>query len=298
MNNKVLQFLNDSSKRVEQFLDKELIIDSKWTAQLTEGMRYSVFAGGKRLRPALVYGAYGMFSDNLDEVTPFACSIEVLHTYSLIHDDLPSMDNDDMRRGKPSNHKAFGEAEAILAGDALLTKAFEILSDKSNSSKLDSSVRLEAVYYLSKLSGDKGMVGGQYADLKGEGSEPDRELVEFIHRKKTSALIECSVILGGIAGGCSKEELKLLSDFGKNAGLAFQIIDDILDITSSPDVLGKNVCKDIDSHKLTYPAVYSLETAKEKAKEYIDEAVKSLEYFGSKSEILVSIAKFIWERKS
>ena len=296
--NNILSFFQESSERVEHFLDKKFVNSSIYTVKLTEGMRYSLFAGGKRLRPALVYASYGIFSDDYDYVTPFAAAIEVIHTYSLIHDDLPAMDNDDMRRGKPSNHIAFGEAEAILAGDALLTKAFEIMSDYTVSPNIPDNIRVNAAYKLALAAGDLGMVGGQYADIAAEGRKATSELVEFIHKNKTAALIECAVYLGGIAGGADDKQIEQLISFGRYAGLAFQVIDDILDITSSSETLGKNIQKDINSHKATYPAVYSLEGAKNKAEQYIDKACKSLESFGDKADTLLSIAEFIMERKS
>ncbi len=233
--NNILSFFQESSERVEHFLDKKFVNSSIYTVKLTEGMRYSLFAGGKRLRPALVYASYGIFSDDYDYVTPFAAAIEVIHTYSLIHDDLPAMDNDDMRRGKPSNHIAFGEAEAILAGDALLTKAFEIMSDYTVSPNIPDNIRVNAVYKLALAAGDLGMVGGQYADIAAEGRKATSELVEFIHKNKTAALIECAVYLGGIAGGADDKQIEQLISFGRYAGLAFQVIDDILDITSSSE---------------------------------------------------------------
>ena len=266
--NNILSFFQESSERVEHFLDKKFVNSSIYTVKLTEGMRYSLFAGGKRLRPALVYASYGIFSDDYDYVTPFVAAIEVIHTYSLIHDDLQAMDNDDMRRGKPSNHIAFGEAEAILAGDALLTKAFEIMSDYTVSPNIPDNIRVNAVYKLALAAGDLGMVGGQYADIAAEGRKATSELVEFIHKNKTAALIECAVYLGGIAGGADDKQIEQLISFGRYAGLAFQVIDDILDITSSSETLGKNIQKDINSHKATYPAVYSLEGAKNKAEQY------------------------------
>ena len=296
--NNILSFFQESSERVEHFLDKKFVNSSIYTVKLTEGMRYSLFAGGKRLRPALVYASYGIFSDDYDYVTPFAAAIEVIHTYSLIHDDLPAMDNDDMRRGKPSNHIAFGEAEAILAGDALLTKAFEIMSDYTVSPNIPDNIRVNAVYKLALAAGDLGMVGGQYADIAAEGRKATSELVEIIKKNKTAALIECAVYLGGIAGGADDKQIEQLISFGRYAGLAFQVIDDILDITSSSETLGKNIQKDINSHKATYPAVYSLEGAKNKAEQYIDKACKSLESFGDKADTLLSIAEFIMERKS
>lgn len=296
--NSTLLFFKESSDRVEHFLDSYLSNSSVFTAGLNEGMRYSVFAGGKRLRPALVYASYGLFKDDYDRITPLAAAIEVLHTYSLIHDDLPAMDNDDMRRGKPSNHKAFGEAEAILTGDALLTKSFEIISDSSLLKDVNDSVRLKAIHKLAVASGDFGMVGGQFADITSEGKVPNIELVDYIHKNKTSSLIECAVYFGGIAAEANDNQMDNLIAFGKYIGLAFQVVDDILDITSSTEVLGKNVNKDIESHKATYPAVYSLEGAKEKADEYIKKALYNLEIFGEKSNMLKSIAKFITERNS
>ncbi len=296
--NNVLSFFKESSERVEHFLDNKLSNSIVWTSKLTEGMRYSLFAGGKRLRPALVYASYGIFSNNYDYVTPFAAAIEVLHTYSLIHDDLPAMDNDNMRRGKPANHIAFGEAEAILAGDALLTKAFEIMSDYTITPNIPDNIRIKAIYKMALSAGDLGMVGGQYADIISEGSKPTADLVEYIHKNKTAALIECAVYLGGLAGGASDKQIEHLISFGRYAGLAFQVIDDILDITSSPDTLGKSVQKDINSNKATYPAIYSLEGAKSKAKQYSNKACESLESFGDKANTLLSIAKFITERKS
>lgn len=298
MNSNLLSFFKESSDRVESYLNQTLVPSSIYTAKLTEGMRYSIFVGGKRLRPVLVYATYGIFNNNYDYVTPYAAAIEILHTYSLIHDDLPAMDNDNMRRGKPSNHVAFGEAEAILAGDALLTKAFEIISDWTATPNISNDIRIKAIYKLAVASGDFGMVGGQYADIIAEGKEPDVSLVEYIHKNKTSALIECAVYFGALIGGANDRQIEQLVSYGKYIGLAFQIVDDILDITSSPDILGKNTQKDIHNHKATYPAVYSMAGAKEKAEQYIDKACNSLNSFGEKASILLSIAKFIMERKS
>lgn len=296
--NNIKEFFKTSSERVETFLESYITNSSLFTSGLNEGMRYSLFAGGKRLRPALVYASYSLFKDDYDYVTPFAAAIEVIHTYSLIHDDLPAMDNDDMRRGKPSNHKAFGEAEAILAGDALLTKAFEIMSDTSYSPHMPVDIRLKAIYKLARAAGDKGMVGGQFADITSEGRKPTIELVDYIHKNKTSALIECAIYLGAVAAEAKENEIDNLIAFGKYTGLAFQVVDDILDITSTSEVLGKNVQKDIESNKATYPAVYSLEGAKQKADEYINKALYHLDIFGERADILRDIASFITERNS
>lgn len=296
--NNTLDFFKTSSKRVETFLERYITNSSLFTSGLNEGMRYSLFAGGKRLRPALVYASYGLFKEDYDYVTPFAAAIEVIHTYSLIHDDLPAMDNDDMRRGKLSNHKAFGEAEAILAGDALLTKAFEIMSDINYCQQMSAATRLKAIYKLAVAAGDHGMVGGQFADITSEGKKPTAELVDYIHKNKTSALIECSIYLGAVAAGANDNELDNLIAFGKYIGLAFQVVDDILDITSSSEVLGKHVQKDIENNKATYPAVYSLEGAKIKADEYIKKALSHLEIFKERADTLRNIAGFITERNS
>lgn len=296
--NNILEFFKTSSERVENFLDGYVTNSSLFTSGLNEGMRYSLFAGGKRLRPALVYASYGLFKEDYDFVTPFAVAIEVVHTYSLIHDDLPAMDNDDMRRGKPSNHKAFGEAEAILAGDGLLTKAFEIMADTSLNPNMPLDIRLKAIYKLAYAAGDKGMVGGQYVDITSEGRKPTIELVDYIHKHKTSALIECAIYLGACAAGAKDNEMDNLIAYGKYIGLAFQVVDDILDITSSSKVLGKNVQKDIENNKATYPAVYSLEGAKAKADEYIQKALSHLKIFKERANLLRDISNFITERNS
>lgn len=290
-------YFKKSSERVETFLDNYLKDYSSYIAKLNEGMRYSLFAGGKRLRPALVYATYNIYKEDLDNVTPFAAAVEVIHTYSLIHDDLPSMDDDDMRRGKPSNHVAFGEAEAILAGDALLTKAFEIISDPNNGSNFSDAIRLRSVFELAKFSGDNGMVGGQFADLKAENSPVNESLVEFIHSNKTSALIRSAILLGGICGGASEEDLKSLSDFGLYSGLAFQIKDDVLDLVSSSHVLGKSVNKDLYNNKATYPVIFGIEDSVKVANKYIEKALDSIKDIKNK-DTLVAIAKFMTERHS
>ncbi|MDE7170105.1 MAG: polyprenyl synthetase family protein [Mucispirillum sp.] len=291
-------FLKDSSERVEFFLSRFVKPDSSYNAGLAEAMRYSLLAGGKRLRPALVYASYGIFSDDPDKVTPFAAAIEALHTYSLIHDDLPAMDNDDMRRGKPSNHKKFGEAQAILAGDALLTEAFGIISNPAYTPHFNDTIRMKAVFKLASAAGLNGMTGGQYADIEAEGKEADAETVEYIHNNKTAALIECAAALGAIAASADEKEVNALSSFGRYAGIAFQIRDDILDVTSSPDILGKSVMKDTANRKATYPSVYSLEKSEEKAREYSEKAAAALDVFGKRAKILIDIAKFITARPS
>ena len=283
---------------VEKWLDERIESYSVFSSRLTESMRYSLFAGGKRLRPALMFASFGIFSQREETVIPYAASIEALHTYSLIHDDLPAMDDDDLRRGRPTNHKVFGEAEAILAGDALLTKAFEFASDRSNTPGVTDSIRVNAVYALSLAAGDKGMVAGQFADIEAESKSACAEMVDFIHLNKTAALIRYSVSMGVILAGRDNEDFIRLDSFGKNLGIAFQIIDDILDITSDTDTLGKDAGSDVENGKATYPAIHGLEYSKSKADALINEALDIIKPYGEKGAKLAQIAHFITERKS
>ena len=283
---------------VEKWLDERIESYSVFSSRLTESMRYSLFAGGKRLRPALMFASFGIFSQREETVIPYAASIEALHTYSLIHDDLPAMDDDDLRRGRPTNHKVFGEAEAILAGDALLTKAFEFASDRSNTPGVTDSIRVDAVYALSLAAGDKGMVAGQFADIEAESKSACAEMVDFIHLNKTAALIRYSVSMGAILAGRDYEDFIRLDSFGKNLGIAFQIIDDILDITSDTDTLGKDAGSDVENGKATYPAIHGLEYSKSKADALINEALDIIKPYGEKGAKLAQIAHFITERKS
>lgn len=283
---------------VEKWLDERIESYSVFSSRLTESMRYSLFAGGKRLRPALMFASFGIFSQRDETVIPYAASIEALHTYSLIHDDLPAMDDDDLRRGRPTNHKVFGEAEAILAGDALLTKAFEFASDRSNTPGVTDSIRVNAVYALSLAAGDKGMVAGQFADIEAESKSACAEMVDFIHLNKTAALIRYSVSMGAILAGRDYEDFIRLDSFGKNLGIAFQIIDDILDITSDTDTLGKDAGSDVENGKATYPAIHGLEYSKSKADALINEALDIIKPYGEKGAKLAQIAHFITERKS
>ncbi len=282
----------------EKWLDERLKSGSSFSDGLTQAMRYSVFAGGKRLRPALMFASFEIFSDDFLAAVPYAASIEVLHTYSLIHDDLPAMDDDDLRRGRPTNHKVFGEAEAILAGDALLTKAFEFASDRDNTPGVTDAVRVKAVHALALAAGDRGMVAGQFADIKAESSGADCETVDFIHLNKTAALIRYSVSMGAILAGRGYEDERRLDAFGKNLGVAFQITDDILDLTSDTATLGKNAGSDLENGKATYPAVYGMEKSAEKAAELVKEAVELIRPYGGKGGRLAEIAYFITERKS
>jgi geranylgeranyl diphosphate synthase type II len=264
-------------------------------------MRHSVFAGGKRLRPMLVMEAARMVAGTLPSGAPdVGAAIEMLHTYSLIHDDLPALDNDDLRRGKPTCHVVYGEAMAILAGDALQTLAYETLARLPG----DAAAKIEIVREIAIATGTgvgseglaPGMIGGQVMDIESEGKQPTAELVESIHRAKTGALITVSIVAGGIIGGATTEEVAHLRRFGQRAGLAFQIVDDILDVTQSSEELGKTAGKDTASDKATWPSVFGLESSKQTAADLLRDALAELERFGERAEPLKAVARALVER--
>jgi geranylgeranyl diphosphate synthase type II len=261
-------------------------------------MLYSLNAGGKRLRPALLIMAYNIFDNRPIDIAhpaiPYAAAVEMIHTYSLIHDDLPGMDNDDLRRGKPTNHKVYGEATAILAGDALLTNAFEIFFDPSIGVALPYERRAHAGFFLSKAVGPSGMVGGQFADMVAQGSSSDsKTLLKYIHDNKTAAFISASLACGAILAGGTADDVNRIAKFGMDSGLAFQIVDDILDVTSTAEELGKPAGSDELLDKLTYPKLYGIENARLEADKLINSAIESLEIYGERAIILREIAKFI-----
>jgi geranylgeranyl diphosphate synthase type II len=264
---------------------------------LKEAVRYSVFAGGKRIRPILAVSAAEAVGGNVDDAVTAGAAIECIHTYSLIHDDLPAMDDDDFRRGVPTSHRVFGEATAILAGDCLLTNAFTLLSDASRFS-INGSCLLRVIHEIAEASGDRGMVGGQQADLESEGKEIDLPSLEFIHIRKTGALIVASVRAGAILGGGTEPQVKLLTDYAKHLGLAFQITDDILDVTGTRQQMGKETGKDHVRGKATYPALLGLAQSKERAQELIDRALAALSDFGDGARPLRAIAQFVIERQA
>jgi geranylgeranyl diphosphate synthase type II len=258
-------------------------------------MRYSLFAGGKRIRPTLCIEAARTVSDSPDGVTAAACALELIHTYSLIHDDLPALDNDDYRRGKLTNHKVFGDAMAILSGDALLTLAFQVLADLDCPDDRKSRLIAE----LATASGTVGgMIGGQVADLEGEGKAPNAQLLETIHRAKTGALLRASLRMGAIYAGASAEQYSALSCYGEHVGLAFQIVDDILDVEESSEALGKTAGKDAEQHKITFPAVYGLAVSHRMAEEECARAHAALARFGDRAARLHELADRIVRRKS
>lgn len=287
------EYLESNRLAVEQALDMHLPPESERPGVLHKAMRHSIFAGGKRIRPILCIAAAQAIGATAESVMRTAIALEALHTYTLIHDDLPAMDDDDLRRGKPTCHVAFGEANAILAGDALLTLAFEWLAEvQAPKPYLPNQLALE----LAEAAGSRGVIAGQVEDLANEGGEPTRELVDFIHLHKTATLIRASVRMGGIAAGARTEELNALTIYGCNAGLAFQIADDILNVTSSAAQLGKPTGSDQDRKKITYPAVYGLDVARKRAGELVESAVAQLDKVRGDKRPLEEIARYIVQR--
>ncbi|RMG71872.1 MAG: polyprenyl synthetase family protein [Nitrospirae bacterium] len=261
--------------------------------RLYESITYSLFAGGKRLRPILALAAYEACGGEAEELLPQASAIELIHTYSLIHDDLPAMDDDDLRRGKPTNHRVFGEAMAILAGDALLTEAFYMFTEGNvfPAENIKAALRV-----LAGAAGAHGMVGGQAEDILSENKEPDEETLEFIHLHKTAALIRASVCISPVLKGEPEEKIQAMGDFGRNIGLAFQIVDDILDIIGDEKRLGKKTGADLEKGKMTYPALYGIEESKNRARTLVDEAISKLKVFDPNAIALKEIARYIINR--
>ncbi len=264
---------------------------------LYQSMHYSLFAGGKRIRSILCIASAEAVGGAIGDVIHIASAIEMIHTYSLIHDDLPSMDNDDLRRGKPTNHKVFGEATAILAGDALLTLAFTTLSDISVLSNIPPEKALHVINEIALSSGHYGMVGGQQIDMESQGKRIDISSLEQMHMKKTGALIRASVRSGGIVGGAAPPRLLALTEYGENIGHAFQIADDILDVEGRIEDVGKTLRKDLVQNKNTYPAMIGLDESKALEKSLIDRAIEALNDFDESADPLRMIAKYIVERK-
>jgi geranylgeranyl diphosphate synthase type II len=286
-------YLSHVTARVDAALDHWVPAETSPPANLHRAMRYSLFAGGKRIRPVLCVTAAHAIADNVPSVEDAACSLELIHTYSLIHDDLPALDNDDLRRGRPTCHKVFGEAMAILAGDALLTLAFQVLSSVNS---VD-SVRL--IRELSTASGTvRGMIGGQVHDIEGEGQPPTAELLESIHRAKTGALLRASVRMGAICAGATSQQYEALSCYGEHVGLAFQIVDDLLDVEQSSEELGKTAGKDAEQGKITFPAVYGLERSHQMAEQELAKAHAALQLFGERARWLHELADLVVHRKA
>ena len=297
----LLQRLEECRRKIDALLDEWLPKEDELPSLLHQAMRYSVLAGGKRLRPFLVIESCRVVGGDEEKALPAACAVEVLHTYTLVHDDLPSMDNDDFRRGKPTCHKVFGEGMAVLCGDALQTLAFEWLATKLPEKGVPSDVALKCVAVLAHTSGSKWLVGGQALDITEQAkgySDRSPEKVLLIHERKTSALMRACCVIGGLIGNATEAQIEALSDYGYWLGLAFQITDDILDEIGDPEKLGKSVGKDKQQKKLTYPMVFGIERSRELAAEAAERAVEALSVFGEEANLLRSLAEHVLERRS
>lgn len=290
-------YLNTRREIIEEELKKYFPNDFH-PEILTKSIRYSLLDGGKRIRPVLVLAVADLFDTPYEKVLPFACAIEMIHTYTLIHDDLPAMDNDDYRRGKLTNHKVYGDAIAILAGDALLTEAFRIMSEHSISKHVSPKKALLAIYEVAYRCGIKGVVGGQVMDIISENKEIDFATIEYIHTHKTGALILASIRVGALLSKITKKDLQRLTTYGKKIGLAFQIMDDILDIEGSFEKLGKKIGADVEKKKNTYPSVIGIKESKELLNNLTNDAIEAITYYGKKAKILEDFAKYLRDRQS
>ena len=280
-------YLARIAKEAEAKFDEHLPPVSDRPCRLHEAMRYSMFAGGKRLRPGLAKATFDMFGGKGEKIWLATSALEMLHTFSLIHDDLPCVDNDDYRRGKLTNHKKFGEATAVMAGDALCVQAFELMGKTGDA---------QAIELLAHLLGTYGMIGGEMTDIECEGKTVDLEIVDYIHYHKTAALIEASLQVGAMLAGADKKSIEAIRDYGRSIGLAFQIVDDILDIVSTTEELGKDAGSDIEKGKATYASIVGLDKSRERAHELYEESLKALEGLACDTSILRAIAAFIITR--
>jgi geranylgeranyl diphosphate synthase type II len=287
-------YLKSRQQLIDRALDRHLPKATTKPATIHKAMRYSLFAGGKRLRPILCLAAAEACGDKIDNALPLACALECIHTYSLVHDDLPSMDNDDFRRGRPTCHRIFGEGIAVLAGDALLTIAFEIVARAKPAARYDMSALLREV---AVAAGSQRLIAGQVADLEAEGKKADRARVRFIHEHKTAAILTTSVRLGAMSANANTKQLAAITKFGRALGLAFQVIDDILDVTQTTEMLGKSAGKDVVARKATYPAVIGLDESRAEARRLTRKAHTALSIFGDKAERLRALANYLLERE-
>ena len=281
------EYLARIAKDAEAKFDEHLPPVKDRPCRLHEAMRYSMFAGGKRLRPGLAKATFDMFGGKGDKIWLATSALEMLHTFSLIHDDLPCVDNDDYRRGKLTSHKKFGEATAVMAGDALCIHAFEMMGKTGNA---------KAIEVLAHLLGTYGMIGGEMTDIECEGKTVDLEIVDYIHYHKTAALIEASLLVGAMLAKASEKDMEIIRNYGRFIGLAFQIVDDILDIVSTTEELGKDAGSDIEKGKATYPSIVGLEKSRERARELYEESIKALDGLTCDTSILRSIAAYIITR--
>ena len=288
-------FLVACTTGVNAALDRFLPAAAVRPATIHRAMRYSLFAGGKRMRPALCLAAAEACGGRRAEAMPLACAVECVHTYSLVHDDLPAMDNDDYRRGKLTNHKVFGEGVAVLAGDALLTQAFEIAAKCKGWPRYSHQTIISE---LARAAGSLQLIAGQVADLENEGKRISAAQLRYIHERKTSALLCCSVRLGGMSANCTPAHLRALTDFGYHVGLAFQVIDDILDVTQTSEKLGKTAGKDTRARKATYPSVVGLEKSRRIARQLTERAFAALRGFRGRARALEALAEYLLKREN
>lgn len=287
-------YLKSRQKKIDRALERYLPGENTKPPTIHKAMRYSLFAGGKRLRPILCLAASETCGGKVDAALPLACALECIHTYSLVHDDLPSMDNDDFRRGRSTCHKVFGEGIAVLAGDALLTSAFEIVSHAKTSPRYNMSILLREI---AVAAGSRKLIAGQVADLEAEGRKIDMVGLRYIHENKTAAILTTSVRLGAMSAGAKPKQLDAMTKFGRALGLAFQIVDDILDVTQTTEKLGKSAGKDIAAKKATYPAIIGLEKSRTEAKRLTRQAHNALSIFDDKAEPLHALANYLLERE-
>lgn len=288
--------LEQGQQLTDAALNRLIPSEAQRPTSIHKAMRHSVFAGGKRIRPILCMEAGRMVAVTLPAgIQDLGAALEMLHTYSLIHDDLPALDNDDLRRGRPTCHKVFGEAIAILAGDALQTQAYEVMARL----QCPANARVQIIEEIAQRTGTvDGMIGGQVVDLESEHAKPDLATLEYIHRSKTAALITASVVSGGIYAGASSEQVERLRSFGQSIGLAFQIVDDVLDVTQTSEQLGKTAGKDTAAEKATYPALFGVDESLKKADELVKTALIALDSFGNRAETLKALANFLVQRKN
>jgi geranylgeranyl diphosphate synthase type II len=290
------RYLAEKRMLVENALEKYIPKKDTYPSLIHESMRYSVFAGGKRLRPIMVLMAAELLGKEGSAISFAAAAIEMVHTYSLIHDDLPAMDNDDLRRGRPTNHKKYGEDIAILAGDALLTLAFQVMANPKHTAYCSPEAILAATHELGLAAGSCGMVGGQVMDMQAERRQIDPTELEYIHTHKTGKMLTASLRIGAILSDAKETQLAALTAYGENVGLAFQIVDDILDIEGSTEELGKNIKSDLYKQKATYPSVYGINESKTMAGEFVNNAKISLQIFGERAQYFYQLADYIISR--
>lgn len=295
VSSRLQETLERGAQQIDAALDRLIPSADTYPVSIHRAMRHSVFAGGKRIRPILCMEASRAVSGNIAAgVEDLGAALEMLHTYSLVHDDLPALDNDDLRRGKPTCHVVYGEATAILAGDALQTQAYEVLA----MIQCPAEARVRIIEEIAHGTGTvAGMIGGQVVDLESEHASPDAKVLEYIHRAKTGALLTASVVSGGLYAGGSTQQIEALRSFGANIGLAFQIVDDVLDVTQSSEQLGKTAGKDTATQKLTYPALFGIEASLERADKLIGDAHSALSIFGDRAAMLKELANFLVQRK-